>query len=91
MSSITAKGSIAISQKEIIDCAEKIIKEREENGFTKSANIFCNIMATIAFVHSGIIVEKLRQRELEFQEASAEHYVQQREEGEIFNNWVDDI
>lgn len=85
------KGNITISYSEMVKIADKVQEVRLKEGWTKTADSFCHTLALIAMIHSRNIVESREQMELQFQEASAEHYVQQRERDEVFYNWVDDI
>jgi len=78
-------------KKEIVHIADRLIAIRQEKDFDTITQGFCDTLAVLALVQSRFVLKYRRQRELNFQEAALEHYVQQREAGEIFNNWVDDI
>lgn len=88
---IGVSGTGNPNQQGMINIANRIESVRAREGFSGNANLYCETLATLAMIHSRIIYDQRRQVELEFQEAAAEHYVQQREADEIFYNWVDDI
>lgn len=80
-----------IQRKEISRLADEIQEVRKREGWTKEADRFCQLLSTMALIHSRTISRKRKLKELKFQEAAIEDYIQRKEADEILYNWVDDI